>query len=132
MSEESFETVARAFAAFNRRDLEALLAACHPEIEWIPMRASRAGMVYRGHAGVRQALEDVEQEFDELQNDPRRWTDLGERVVVGGRFVAKQRGTGLRIDNPGGWLCELRDGLVARLQAFPSEDTALQAARDGG
>ena len=130
MSEESVETVARAFAAFNRRDLEALLGACHQDIEWMPMRASRAGMVYRGHDGVRQALDDVAQEFDELYNDPRRWTDLGDRVVIGGRFVAKQRGTGLRIDNPGAWLCELRDGLLARVQAFPSEELALQAARD--
>ena len=131
MSDASVEMVARAFAAFNRRDQPALLESCHPEIEWVPMRASKAGTVYRGREGVRRAIDDVSQEFDELHNDPRRWTDLGERVVVAGRFVAKERGTGLRIDNPGAWLCEVREGLVSRVEAFPSEEAALRAAREG-
>jgi ketosteroid isomerase-like protein len=126
---EAVETIARAFTAFNRRDVPALLAVCAADIDWIPMRASKHGTVYHGHEGVRRALEDVAREFDELQNDPRRWIDLGDRIVVVGRFVAKERATGLRIDNPGAWVCELRDGLVARMQAFPSEDAALQAAR---
>lgn len=129
MSSEGVETIARAFTAFNRRDEAALLEACHPDIRWIPMRESRAGVVYRGHEGVRRALEDLAQEFDELQNDPRRWIDLGERVVVAGRFVAKERESGVRIDNPGAWLCELRDGLVSLVQAFATEEAALEAAR---
>ena len=130
MSEESVETIARAFTAFNRRDMAALLSFCAPDVDWIPMRESAAGRVYRGHEGVRQALDDIAQEFDELQNDPRRWTDLGDRVVVAGRFVAKERATGLRVDNPGAWLCELRDGLVTHVQSFASEEAALEAARE--
>lgn len=129
MSEEAVKTIASAFTAFNRRDLPALLAVCDPQIDWIPLRTSAGGTVYHGHDGVRQALEDVHREFEELQNDPRRWIDLGDRVVVSGRFVAKERATGLRIDNPGAWMCELRDGLMVRVQAFPSQEAALEAAR---
>jgi len=129
VTEEAREIVARAFTAFNRRDVPALLAACDPEIDWMPMRASRAGVVYHGHEGVRRALKDIEVEFAELQNDPRRWIELGERIVVVGRFVAKERTSGLRIDNPGAWVCELREGLVTRVQAFPSEEEAVAAAR---
>ena len=130
MTTESIELVSRAFSAFNRRDEVELLSLCHPDIEWIPMRSSAQGRVYRGHDGVREALADVGTEFEELRNDPRRWIDLGERVVVAGRLVAKERRGGLRIDVPGAWLCELREGKVAYLRAFGDEDAALSVARE--
>jgi ketosteroid isomerase-like protein len=130
MTTESVDLVSRAFSAFNRRDEVELLSLCHPDIEWIPMRSSAQGRAYRGHDGVREALADVGSEFEELRNDPRRWLDLGERIVVTGRLVAKERRGGLRIDIPGAWLCELRDGQVAYLRAFPDEEAALSLARE--
>jgi ketosteroid isomerase-like protein len=130
MSAESVELVTQAFSAFNRRDEAALLSLCHPDIAWIPMRSSLEGRIYQGHDGVREALADVGTEFEELRNDPRRWIDLGERVVVVGRIVAKERRGGLRIDIPGAWLCELRDGKVAYLHAFPDEEAALSEAAE--
>ena len=115
MTAESVELVSRAFSAFNGRD----------EVELLSQ-----GRVYRGHDGVREALADVGSEFEELRNDPRRWLDLGERLVVAGRLVAKERRGGLRIDIPGAWLCELRDGKVAYLRAFTDEEAALSHARE--
>jgi len=130
MSAESVAVVSDAFSAFNRRDEQALLAICHPEIDWIPMRASLEGKAYHGHDGVREALAEVGTEFEELRNDPRHWIDLEDRVVVSGRIVAKERRGGLRMDIPGAWLCKLRDGLVAEMRAFPDEESALQVARE--
>jgi ketosteroid isomerase-like protein len=130
MSDGALDTIARAFAALNRRDLGALLATCHPEIEWRPLRAGVGP--YHGHDGIRQALDDVHAEFDELHNEPRRWTDLGDRVLVAGRLVAKERATGLRVDFPGAWIVDVRDGLVVRVEAFASEDAAAEASRARG
>jgi ketosteroid isomerase-like protein len=130
MSPENVELVARAFTAFNRRDVDELLALCDPDIEWVPMRPSLEGRSYRGHEGVREAMADVDREFEELQNDPRRWIDLNDHVVAAGRFMAKERDTGMRIDSPGAWLCEIRAGLVAYVRAFPSEEAALEAAQE--
>jgi uncharacterized protein len=129
MTAENVELIARAFGAFNRRDLDGLLELCAPDVEWIPMRPSLHGRAYRGHEGVRAALADVDREFEELQNDPRRWVDLNDHVVVAGRFMAKERETGMRIDSPGAWLCVIRGGLVTYVRAFPSEEAALEAAR---
>jgi ketosteroid isomerase-like protein len=129
MSPENVELVARAFTAFNRRDVDELLTLCDPDIQWVPMRPSLKGRIYRGHDGVREALADVDREFEELQNDPRRWVDLNDHVVVAGRFMAKERDTGMRIDSPGAWLCEIRAGLVVYVRAFPSEEAALKAAQ---
>jgi ketosteroid isomerase-like protein len=130
MTAESVDLVSRAFGAFNRRDEAELLYLCHPDIEWIPMRPSLQGRVYRGHDGVREALADVGTEFEELRNDPRRWLEVGERIVVAGRIVAKERLGGLRIDIPGAWLCEVREGKVAYVRAFPGEEAALSAAQE--
>lgn len=130
MTEDLPETIARGFAALNRRDLGALVALSHPEIEWRPLRAGVGP--YVGHEGIRRALEDVQREFDELHNEPRRWTGLdGDRYLVAGRLVAKERATGLRVDNPGAWILELRDGLIFRVDAFASEDAARRAAGRG-
>src|SRR5688500_15030372 len=127
MSAEARDTIARAFAALNRRDLTALVALSHPDIEWRPLRAGVGP--YHGHDGIRRALDDVHAEFDELHNEPRRWTELGDRMLVAGRLVAKERATGLRVDNPGAWIVEMRDGLIAHVEAFTSEAAALEAAR---
>jgi ketosteroid isomerase-like protein len=130
MTAESVDLVSRAFGAFNRRDEAELLSLCHPDIEWSPMRPSLQGRVYRGHDGVREALADVGTEFEEVRNDPRRWLEVGERIVVAGRIVAKERLGGLRIDIPGAWLCEVREGKVAYVRAFPGEEAALSAAQE--
>ena len=123
--------VARAFGAFNRRDETALLTLCDPDIEWVPMRASIRGRAYRGHAGVRDALADVAEEFEELRNDPRHYTEVAPgRVVVTGRIVAKERAGGLRIDIPGAWLGEVREGKLAYMRAFPDEESARRAASE--
>lgn len=122
----ALELVRRAFAALNRRDDLALLATCHRDIEWRPMR--REGMLYRGHAGVREALSDVEEEFEHLHNDPREVSMVGDAVVVVGRLVAKERSSGVRIDRSAAWVCVIRDRLVGEMIAFPDGASAHAAA----
>jgi len=127
MTEQGLAVVRRAFVAFNRWDVEGLLALCHHDIEWIPLRAPE-GRVYRGHAGVRAALEELAQEFEEVRNDPRDLRIAGEAVVVGGRLVAKYRGTGVRVDRSAGWVCHVREGRLARMEVFPDGAAARRAA----
>jgi ketosteroid isomerase-like protein len=129
MSEQSLDLVRRAFAAFNRRHVEGLVELCHPEIEWRPMRASRAGTVFSGRDGVRRALAEIDDEFEEVRNDPRELLAVGDAVVVLGRLLAKERATGVRLDRPAGWLCAVRDGQVIGMTAFPDGESALAAAR---
>jgi ketosteroid isomerase-like protein len=132
LDEDPFDIAARAFSAFNRRDMRSLLALCHPEIEWVPMRQSRAGVSYRGPAGVLRALEDLDREFEEMRIDPRRWEREDGWLVVAGRFVAKERNGGLRLDNPGAWLVRLEEGRVTHMRAFADEASARAAARESG
>ena len=57
------------FEAFNRREVEAVLELCQPQVEFMPVTAQYAnqGLPYIGHAGIRRYFEDVERTWDELQ-----------------------------------------------------------------
>lgn len=127
MSEAAIELVRSGFSAVNRGDVLALLELCHYEIEWVPMRPSRAGTVYRGHSGVSRAMDELRDEFEEIAHEARELTVVDDVVVVSGRLVAKERATGVRVDRPAGWLCTLHDGSIVRMQAFPDGESALAA-----
>jgi ketosteroid isomerase-like protein len=129
MPEHALDIVRRAFAAFNRHDVDGVLEVCHPEIEWRPLRASRARTVYRGREGVERALAEVAAEFEEVRNDPRELFAVGDAVVVVGRLLAKERASGVRLDRPAAWVCTIRDGLVVEMTAHPDGEAALAAAR---
>ena len=50
MSQENVELLHRAYDAFNRRDLDALLALCDPDVEFISYTMQvEGGDPYRGH-----------------------------------------------------------------------------------
>ena len=92
------------------------------------MRASVHGRVYRGLDGLRQALTDVGGEFEELER-PAALGRSGRPRRRLRRIVAKERAGGLRVDIPGAWLGEVRDGKIVYMRAFPNKE-APQAARE--
>jgi ketosteroid isomerase-like protein len=59
MSQENAELVKGTHEAVNRRDLDALLALVHPEVEFQSLIAEAEGRKYRGHAGVREWWDSV-------------------------------------------------------------------------
>ena len=66
MSQENVEIVRRVADAYNRRDVGAMLAELHPEIEWHPWLQVQLGggaTVYRGHQGVHEGIRDGEEAF---------------------------------------------------------------------
>jgi hypothetical protein len=62
MGEErlSAEELGRGFIdAANRRDVDALVALCHPELELLPTMIISQRAVYRGHDGLRRWVADL-------------------------------------------------------------------------
>jgi SnoaL-like domain len=69
MSQENVEAFNRAAEAANRRDIESALEEFDPELEWHPSIQVFLGgeaMVYRGHAGVRELLRDLDEAWAEF------------------------------------------------------------------
>jgi ketosteroid isomerase-like protein len=119
-----------AFDAFSRRDVEGLVAACHPDVEFhLPTaRLTRVGLPYRGHDGVRTYVRDAARVWAELRLQPREFREIGDSVVAIGRVYAW--GAGRVVDTPAAWVWQLRDGLAVRIDVYETGAEALAAAGD--
>ena len=128
MSQENVELVHRGLDAINRRDLDALLALCDPDVE--SSRASRnwGGGPYRGHDGMRNWWQNFFGVWLKVSAEIEDVRDAGDVTVTRMRF----RGRG--IDSEAPWeqtqwqVAEWRQGKVIRLLAFLSEADAVEAA----
>jgi ketosteroid isomerase-like protein len=65
MSQESVELAHRLFEAFNRRDLDALLAFMDDDVEAVPILVAMEGG-YRGHDGIRRWWGDLLDAFPDF------------------------------------------------------------------
>lgn len=129
MASRNVEIVQQAFAAFERRDPELIVAVCSKEIVFQPVTAqiAAAGEPYRGHAGMRRYMEDVASVWQELRPAPEAFHEGENGIVVAtGRVYAW--GAGRVIDSPAGWLWRVEDGLLVYGRIFATAAGALEAA----
>jgi uncharacterized protein len=128
---DAVDIVLQAFRAVERRDLQALEALYHPEIEfhWPP------SLPYGGSARGREVFQPKRptwgETWDPLQPterermmDPRVVAASGDEVVV----LWRQKGvdcTGERFDGPALGLYRVRDGKFARAQMFYFDTVAV-------
>jgi ketosteroid isomerase-like protein len=124
MSQENVEIVRRIDAAIHAKDMHALLAEHHSDVEIVVLRSEIEGP-YRGHDGLRRMATDMfEANFGQRIDEVR---DLGDnRVLVLGRQHATPRG--VRWEHSLAEIFEIEGGKVARLQAFRTVEEALEAA----
>lgn len=129
MATTNVDIVRQAFAAFERRDPDLIVAICSKDILFEPFTAqiAAAGEPYRGHAGMRRYLEDVGRIWQELRPAPDTFHEReGGIVVATGRVYAW--GAGRVVDSPAGWLWRVEDGLLVYGRVFQTASGALEAA----
>jgi ketosteroid isomerase-like protein len=128
MSAKDVETIREGIAALNRGDLDAMIKTLDPDVELIPLRALLDGTTYRGHDGMRQWMDDIAEDWTQYQLtlDEVRQVRPG-RVLVRAHMHLRGR-SGVEVDNPGLWVCDLKASKVARIQFFTDLDAALAAA----
>jgi ketosteroid isomerase-like protein len=56
MSQESMDVVRSGIKAFNRRDVDAILAVTDPDVEWIEDARYPGAETFRGPAGVERSI----------------------------------------------------------------------------
>jgi ketosteroid isomerase-like protein len=115
------------FDAFTRRDVDALLDLCDPEIVFTPPTGRLTGRnePYRGHDGLRTYLADVARLWQDLRSEPDECIELDDRVLCTGRVYAW--GVGRVIDAPAGWVWRIRDGLVVEGDVYETRRAAYEA-----
>jgi ketosteroid isomerase-like protein len=126
MSRENVELAHRSVDAFNRRDLDALLAVMDDDVEGAPPLASMEGN-YHGHAGIRRWWESLFSGLPDFTIEVVEVRDLGDLTVA----VLRNRAHGAVSHTPIEqrlWLVgEGRNGKIIWWQTFRSEAEALEA-----
>jgi ketosteroid isomerase-like protein len=112
--------VQRSYVAFERGDLDAVLADMHPDIEWHQAQGLPHGGYYRGIDEVRRNIfEPLDAEWwDEFTATPDEFLDAGDRIVVLGRYRGVAKGTGKILDVPFVHVWTLRGDKAVRFRQF--------------
>ena len=128
MSRENVEVMQRFHDAFNRRDVDALVALMHPDVEFVPITGRLEGTVYRGHAAIRAFIQSFDQDWEIFQTVPAEFHDFGDCVMSLGTWQSRGRASGLDLNaHPGAWVAWMRDGKIIRQETFTDRGQALEA-----
>jgi ketosteroid isomerase-like protein len=126
MLQENVELVKRFFEAWNVRDADALAVNTHPQAEILLPRNLIEGGSYIGPEGVRRALADALQTWEETRVIVEVIRDARGQVVVLGRTFNSPTG-GPRTETIAGYVIRVQDGKLAYLRPFMSHEDALKA-----
>jgi ketosteroid isomerase-like protein len=124
------ELVAAGAAAVANLDSEALVAVCAEDIEFRPSMAGLEVDVYRGHAGIRQWMEDLHAVWAEFSSVLDELTEVGrDRVLVRFTVHGRARQIDMPLEQRFWHLWVVRGGKLWRGQSFTDEGEALRSAR---
>jgi ketosteroid isomerase-like protein len=116
------------FARFNETG-ELDFSAAHADMELHDRPDVPDGRVWRGMDGVRAFFAKTAESFDPIRWEPREFIATGRHVVVRAHVIAYGASSGTPIEIDEAQLWTFRDGLLLRLQAFPTVDEAYATAR---
>jgi ketosteroid isomerase-like protein len=127
MSQENLETVARAIAAVNARDIDSYLACCTESVELLmPM----AGAEYSGADGVRRFLADIEDLAPDFRIEVERMQAIGDsKVIAFVRSGATGRASGIVTGAESANVYDFVGARISRLRIFLDRTEARKAAR---
>ena len=126
MSQENVETVERAIAAINARDIDAYLACCTENVELLlPM----VGADYLGADGIRRFFTDIEDIGPDFRIEVQRVQAVGDNNVIAFmRTSATGRASGIATGTEEQTnVYDFIEGKISRIRIFRDRDEALKA-----
>jgi ketosteroid isomerase-like protein len=121
-----------AVEAYNRRDLDAVVTAYHPDLEYYPYRefvdAALAEPCYHGPDGYRAYIGATYEVWGtEVRLEPTELIDLGDRIVLLADMPMRAQASGVALAQKYGGVSTLKDGRVIRQDDFLDHADALAA-----
>jgi ketosteroid isomerase-like protein len=105
----------------------AMIDACDPEVEWIPMEGE--GKVFHGRRGIVRILQGWYEAMDEWRVQPEEILDAGASLLLMTlRVEARGRRSRVPVEQRGHAVFRMRDGMVLRCEEFDDLAAARQAA----
>ena len=128
MSQHNVDLVRDLFAQWSAGNYEFIIESAQPDVEIFSRFATLGGEPYRGPDGVRRWVAEIEQTFDQFEVRTSHFRDLGDSVLALGAIDLEGRASGVKMQQPMGWLFELRDGKLTRMFFYSSHEEAFKAA----
>jgi ketosteroid isomerase-like protein len=125
MSQQNVETVRRAIAAINARDIDAYLACCNENVELLlPM----AGSEYLGANGIKRFFTDIEDTGPDFRIEVRRVEAIGHSTAIALlRVESTGRVSGIATTADSANVYDFIDGKISRIRIFLDRNDALRA-----
>ena len=129
MSEENVEIYRNAIEGWNRGSIDEWMLAWGPESEF-HLSGLFPGFddVYRGRDGAVKFWETLREPFESLSISVERTIDLGDQVIGLLNFEGKGRESAVPVSLKYGHVAAFENGIVTRLDGYPSWPDALEAA----
>jgi ketosteroid isomerase-like protein len=125
MSQENVEIVRAVAAAYNRGDLEALMQAYDPEVEFVTLLLG----THRGKDAIRLVFEENRKNLPGYSLDLDELIDAGpDRVIAVAHLGGAGRVSEIALGDLIAFLATIKDGLIVRQQTFRNKEEALEAA----
>jgi ketosteroid isomerase-like protein len=112
--------------AINRRDADAAIAVCDPDVEFLSVLAV-SGQAYIGHGGMRRYFEDIASAWEEWRVEVHRVAEAPDgRVAIVMTMHMRGKGSGAALSERTGHIWTLRDSKLLRNQPFREPEQALR------
>ena len=125
---ENQDVVRRVFDAFNRGDIDGVVASLDPQIEWHVPPMLPEQTVYHGHEGVRELWRSLSDSFEAIDLVTEEFVEAGDQVMVLAAVRGRGKGSGAEVQSPSfAWVWTLRRRRAVRLDVYPNRAEGLQA-----
>jgi ketosteroid isomerase-like protein len=131
MTQENVELAKRFYAAWNARDADALAEMAHPRGEILLPRNLLEGGSYIGPEGIRRALADALETWEETLVFVEEVRGEGDQLAVHGRTFNRPRG-GPRTETVFWYAMRFREGKLAYFRPCMTYEEAVDAIDPGG
>ena len=129
MSQAHVEIAKRSIDAFNRRELDAYDDLFTPDFEWFSAFSGTVeGDTYRGREGIERYFGEISDTWQEFRAIAEEYRDLGDRVLLLGRFQGRGKGSGAPVNAQLGTVNDFRDGKISSSRVYLDHGEALRAA----
>jgi ketosteroid isomerase-like protein len=123
------DVVRRSNDAFNRGDVETVIALSDPSIEVEDIPELPEAQVFRGHEGLRELLALNWEPWEQVVVRVERLIEVdSETVLLLSRTVHRLRESRVEIVQPRGSIFTVRDGRIVRARFYADQKLALEAA----
>jgi ketosteroid isomerase-like protein len=127
-AEENVRLAREGFDAFNRGDVDAVLAMLDPEVEVFAAPEFPNSGTFHGHDGYLRWIGDWLEAWDRFVIEVLEIEPVGDDHVVSlVHQRGRGRGSGIEVAQDVAFMWKVRDGRAVRLHLYPDRDAAMAA-----